>query len=433
MQQLKFKISFTTIAILFSIIGIVILQILAMFAKPGIIDLDRIGDHEGETVKVKGVVCRFYTTGNDETVLKIAGNTVIVTVIIETGKCSFSPGDKLEVTGKVVKISNDYQIQVARASLVKKIGSVTGEPKPLESIGSWSGEYVQTRGVVSDIVYWETFIKASVFDPFSRSEANWYIYDRDVNLSIGAEVNFTAFIDSSQSKVNLRTYMAEAIKVEGFWESKELGIRRVFESLSANRREFMYFPVNITGYVLYQPNPIFRSVTISDRTETGGRILKINFLEEVDLSTMNRRDLVKVRGRLAEDEKTMGLEMEAVFLQILEPSIPENVTMASIIEYPYLYRDSEIILSGKIMEVGDEKNVSGDYNITQSAYYFIDESDEPVLSLVVKDYDYYLITGFNEQFSKSGEEHMKVSISGVLKYWENRMSYVFEASGSDEI
>ena len=415
-------------AILFSIIGIVVLQILAMYSRPGIIDLDQIGDHVGETVKVEGVVAQYYRTGNDETVLKIAGNAAMVTVVIETGDSSFSPGDKLEVTGKVVKISRDYQIQVARASLVKKIGSIVDDLKPLESIGTCSGEYVQTRGVVSDLEYWETFVKASVFDPFSRSEAKWYIYDREADLSIGAEVNFSTYVDTSQTDVILRTYMSEAIAVEGLWESKELGIRRAFESLSANRREFMYFPVNITGFVLYQPNPIFNRITLSDRTETGGRTLKINFLEEENLSAIDRGDLVKVRGRLVEDEKTMGLEMEAVFLEVLEPSSPENVSIEAIMEYPYLYRDARVIMTGIISKSGEERISTGEYNITQSAYYFTDESKVPVLSLVVREGEYELITELEQRFSSWGEEYMEVSVPGVLKYWESLMGYVFEAS-----
>jgi len=425
---LRLKFTFTTLAVTFSIIGIALLQILVMMTKPDTVDLDRIGDHEGETVVVEGVVCQYYSTERGETVIKLAGNGVIVPVVVETGRFDLSPGDRLEVTGKVVRINNGFELQVARASLVKKTGTVLGNAIALESINAWEGEYIQTRGVVSDLEFRDFFIKARVFDPFSRYEVDWYIYEIDERISIGAEVNFTTFIDGSREELSLQTYMVEAITMEGLWESKELGIRRAFESLSSNRREFMYFPVNITGYVLYQPNPIFPSLTLSDRVESGGRTLKVIVTDETNLSGMDRRDLVKVRGRLIEDEKTMGLELNSFFIQLIEKASPENISLDQIKESPYLYRDASTGLKGYVGRISDPRDIYGEHNITITGYFVIDEEGNPILPLGVNEQELGIMGELASIFNATAEEFIMIGMRGKLRFITETLAYVYEVS-----
>ena len=397
-------------------------------AKPGAVGLDRIEDHEGETVVVEGVVCQYYSTERGETVIKLAGSGVIVPVVVETGRFDLSPGDRLEVTGKIVRINNGFELQVARASLVKKTGTVLGNAIALESTNAWKGEYIQTRGVVSDLEVKDFFIKARVFDPFSRYEVDWYIYEMDERISIGAEVNFTTFIDGSRDELSLQTYMIGAISLEGLWESKELGIRRAFESLSSNRREFMFFPVNITGYVLYQPSPIFPSITLSDRVESGGRTLKIGFTDDTNLSGMDRGDLVKVRGRLTEDDKTMGLEMDSFFIQLVEKARPENITIDQVKESPYLYRDAKTGLSGYVGGMSDRKNIFGGHNITLTGYFIMDEDGYQVLPLGVNERDIGIMDGFESIFNTTSEEFIPIYMRGKLRFITETLAYVYEVS-----
>ncbi len=425
---LKLRFTFTTLAVIFSIIGIALLQILAMMAKPGTVSLDLIEYHEGETVVVHGVVCQYYYTERGETVIKLAGNSVIVPVVVETGRLDPSPGDQLEVTGKIVRINNGFELQVARASLVKKTGTVLGNAIALESMNIWEGEYIQTRGVVSDMEVKDFFIKAKVFDPLSRYELDWYIYEIDERITIGAEVNFTAFIDGSRDVVSLQTYMIEAISLEGLWESKELGIRRAFESLSSNRREFMFFPVNITGYVLYQPNPIFPSITISDRVESGGRTLRVGFNDDTNLSGIDRRDLVKVRGRLTEDEKTMGLVMDSFYIRHIEKASPENITLEQIKESPYLYRDAKTGLKDYVGRMSDRKDIHGDRNITLSGYFFMNESRYPVLPLAVNEHEAGILGQLDSIFTTTQDEFILIGMWGKLRYISEINAYVYVVS-----
>ncbi|MDP6155831.1 MAG: hypothetical protein QGH39_11160 [Candidatus Thermoplasmatota archaeon] len=425
---MRLKFSFTALAVLFSIIGIALLQILAMMAKPGAVSLNHIEDHEGETVVVDGVVCEYYFTERGETVIKLAGSGVIVPVVVETGRLDMSTGDRLEATGKIVKINNGFELQVARASLIKKTGTVVGKTIALETINAWKGEYIQTRGVVSDLEEKDFFVKARVFDPLSRYEVDWYIYEIDQRISIGSEVNFTTFIDGSRDEVSLQTYMIESISLEGFWESKELGIRRAFESLSSNRREFMFFPVNITGYVLYQPNPIFPSITLSDRVETGGRTLKVSVTDGSNISGMDRRDLVKVRGRLTENEKTFGLEMTSFFIELIEKAPTENINIDQIQESPYLYRDAKTGLKGFVGGMPDRKNIYGDLNITLTGYFILNESGHQVLRLGVNEQGIGIMGELESIFNTSSEKSIQIEIGGKLRFISETLSYVYEVS-----
>jgi len=333
-----------------------------------------------------------------------------------------------EATGKIVKINNGFELQVARASLIKKTGTVVGKTIALETINAWKGEYIQTRGVVSDLEEKDFFVKARVFDPLSRYEVDWYIYEIDQRISIGSEVNFTTFIDGSRDEVSLQTYMIESISLEGFWESKELGIRRAFESLSSNRREFMFFPVNITGYVLYQPNPIFPSITLSDRVETGGRTLKVSVTDGSNISGMDRRDLVKVRGRLTENEKTFGLEMTSFFIELIEKAPTENINIDQIQESPYLYRDAKTGLKGFVGGMPDRKNIYGDLNITLTGYFILNESGHQVLRLGVNEQGIGIMGELESIFNTSSEKSIQIEIGGKLRFISETLSYVYEVS-----
>lgn len=433
---MKLKFSFSTLAVIFSIAGIVLLQFLANLAEPGVVDLDEVGEHEGETVVAKGVVCQRYETKKGETVLKLAGRGAVVTAVVELGDCQVEPGDKVEVEGRVIKMGDDHQLEVTRASRVKKTGSVVGNVISLENLASCLGEYVQTRGVVSDLTERDTFLIADVFDPASKFAAVWYIYDTEIDLAIGSEVNFTAFIGGSEEGLFLRTYTRRAVEIEGVWGSREMGIRRAFERLSRDRREFMYFPVNVTGYVLYQPDPIFPSLTLSDRTEIGGRRLEVSFSTEVNLSWIDRRDLIMVRGRLVEDEKDMGLVMEATELELVETMGPENLTVEDMAAYPYLYEDSTVRLSGRIGYDPDIVETRANEVVLTS--YFISDATGPnstVLSIGVRDGNSSVKADLGTVWEEvqggdgEGEKGENPIISGTLRFFPSRMSYAFVAYG----
>ncbi len=425
-DDLKLKITFTALAIVFSLVGILILQFLAMLAQPEEISLDRIGDHEGETVVVTGVVAQYYLTDRGETVIKLAGDDVLISLVVETGECDVEPGDRIEVTGKIIKINNGYQIQVTSGSMLKKTGSISEEPIQLENIGIWKGEYVRTGGVISDIIHKDTYLQMTVFDPFSRFEVRWYLYSTDIDLSIGNEVIFTTFVDVTGDVMFLRTYMPEAVEIEGFWESKELGIRRAFESISANRKEFMYFPVNITGYVLYQPNPIFPGLTLSDQTDAGGRVLRINFITEVNLSGVNRRDLVKVRGKLVEDEKDMGIEMEAFHFEALEHAPPENIILEDIGNYPYLYEGAKTVLAAVITHTDGYVNRTLDDEATIRGFHVLDDEGGAALPLAFFGNYSPIIKEMEELYAGAEDDRLEISITGSVRFAAQIMGYVYE-------
>ena len=426
MDELKLKITFTALAVVFSLVGIVILQMLAMLAQPEEISLDQVGDHEGETVIVTGVVAQYYLTDRGETVIKLAGDDVLISLVVETGECDVEPGDRVEATGKIIKMNNGYQIQVTSGSMLKRTGDIMGELIPMENVGTWKGEYIRTSGVISDIIHKDTYLQMVVFDPFSRFEVKWYLYSTDIDLAIGNEVVFTTFVDVTEDEIFLRTYMPQAVEIEGFWESKELGIRRAFESISANRNEFMYFPVNITGYVLYQPNPIFPGLTLSDRTETGGRVLRISFVTEMNLSGVNRRDLVKVRGKLVEDEKDMGLDMEAFFFQAVEHAPPENITMDDISNYPYLYEDAKTVLSAGITHMEGYLNKTLDNDVTIRGFYVLDDEGRAALPLAFFGNYSPVINELEGFYAGAENDRLEISITGSVIFVTPIMGYVYE-------
>ncbi len=433
--------------IIFSIIGIGFLFLFSLLAKPNNVSLDELEDHEGEMVVVQGAVCDVQYTDTDETFINICGKNTIVTVVVETGDCSFDPGDIIEVRGQVVKFNKEYQIQVNKASFLEKVDTVCDDTKALISLIGYEGEYVCTTGVVTDLFQRETFYIAQLFDPASDYSITWYIYDIRMNVSLGQEVKVTGFVQlKDDGDPYLVTYNSEAVIIEGSWESMEMGIKRAFQRLSENRREFLYFPVNITGYVLYEPDPIFSTITISDRTVTGGRLLNVHLPYEFNISIIHRRDLILVSGKLVEDDTDMGLYMEAVSALLVHSSQPENITFSDLTSVHYLYEDAQVRLTAQIhtgssdndpMDGSNENDHNGDSlnkstNLIHIPYQITDEYGECQIPIYIQN-DSEMKNEILAMLSDILEDKGSYFIlHGELTFHKPIMGYIFSLQALDE-
>jgi DNA/RNA endonuclease YhcR with UshA esterase domain len=98
-------------SLLFSIIGIALLYFLSTLSNPVVIDISQLSEYEGKQVTVKGIVIEHQTTTYDSQLIKIKEGNSSAIAFIE-GSLDIQYGDKIEVTGKVQKYKENWEIVV---------------------------------------------------------------------------------------------------------------------------------------------------------------------------------------------------------------------------------------------------------------------------------------------------------------------------------
>jgi len=116
-------------AIIFLVVGIVILYILSLASKPSYVpDYSELEEYEGKIVITKGIIIDSDTTSRGETVLNILEPDDLnssLKVFIESGSREFQIGDLIQVKGSVLRINEEV------------LELIVVNDKDIEIIGHW--------------------------------------------------------------------------------------------------------------------------------------------------------------------------------------------------------------------------------------------------------------------------------------------------------
>jgi len=99
-------------ALLFSMVGIVILYGAANYSQPHEVHLDELEEHEGDRVKVTATVTGVRELQGGATLLTLTENNVSAPLFIERSARHYREGDVIEVRGKVACYEGTYELSV---------------------------------------------------------------------------------------------------------------------------------------------------------------------------------------------------------------------------------------------------------------------------------------------------------------------------------
>ena len=107
-------------SLLFSVLGILVLYFLSKLSMPPLVDIHELGDYDGKTVTVEGIVTEHQTTGQGSQIITIKENESTATVFLGQ-RTDVEYGDKIQATGSVDKYKDSWEIMVDDDRLVRII------------------------------------------------------------------------------------------------------------------------------------------------------------------------------------------------------------------------------------------------------------------------------------------------------------------------
>jgi hypothetical protein len=142
-------------ALTFSLTGILLLYFLSSLIQPTAIELHEIQKYEGKQVVVEGIVTDQRLTNYGSQIITIQDDNSTASAFIE-GLVDVHYGDKIQVTGKVEKYKDDWEVIVNNILYVKILQKWQNISIPLRQIAEsplkYEGLNINLTGII-DMVY----------------------------------------------------------------------------------------------------------------------------------------------------------------------------------------------------------------------------------------------------------------------------------------
>lgn len=128
------KPSFAHLAVLFAVVGIIVLYSISSLSEPEHVRLDEIPDHVGDDVIVQGVVIDQETTVRGDAELLIYSDMTTLEVVIEDFDKYIEINRMIKIQGEVREFRDQYELVAVTDSSLEVIGEYETELVPLSDI-----------------------------------------------------------------------------------------------------------------------------------------------------------------------------------------------------------------------------------------------------------------------------------------------------------
>jgi len=176
-------------SLLFSVIGIACLYFLSTLSQPALIELNDLPKYEDKNVIVEGIVTEYRSTNYGSQIIIIESENTSSTVFLE-GESDIEYGDKIQVTGKVQKYNNDWEVVVDNVAFLRVIQKWQNISMPLWQLAisptKYEGLNVNVTGYVD-----------TIFDGY------FYLSDSEGSYSIIVFYNPSKYKVQSGQEVNV--------------------------------------------------------------------------------------------------------------------------------------------------------------------------------------------------------------------------------------
>lgn len=137
-----------------STLGILLLYFLSSISQPISIDIEDIQKHEGEKVRIEGIVTNYYLTRYGNQIITLESNNTTITIFVEE-KINVEYGDEIQVFGQVQKYRDTWRIYAEKENAVTIVKKWQNLSHPLWELGEnparYNGLNINTTGYVDRI------------------------------------------------------------------------------------------------------------------------------------------------------------------------------------------------------------------------------------------------------------------------------------------
>ena len=157
-------------ALLFSIVGILILYFLSRLSQAPLIEIQEMPDYEGKQVIIEGLVTDYQITKHGSQIITIKDDNDTTTFFVE-GELDVEYGDKIQATGEVQKYKDEWELVINDDRFVKILKKWQNISFPLWQLAKKPGKYLGLNVNVTGYIE-------------SISNAYFYLVDLEKNYSI---------------------------------------------------------------------------------------------------------------------------------------------------------------------------------------------------------------------------------------------------------
>jgi len=196
------------IAVIFSVLGIFALYAISTISTPPIVPLDEIGTHNGELVRIQGILTEIACTKQGNAILRVENGSDAVQVFLSRG-CgvgvssvssgansvkrilNFSLGDEVEVEGTVKLFDDIYEIV---AEDIRKLRSSEFPAFSVSQVSSQPQDFVGRKIRVVGCVkrtYKRVFYLCDCNDSFGEMRV---LLEREAKIERGAKVAVDGYL-----------------------------------------------------------------------------------------------------------------------------------------------------------------------------------------------------------------------------------------------
>ncbi|RLF72839.1 MAG: hypothetical protein DRN42_06125 [Thermoplasmata archaeon] len=334
---------FTSLVVVFALLGTALLLYLSGRATAPEVELGDLASFEGEQVVVEGTV-----VGTESDTLYLYGDSTVAKVYLND-RVPVKVLDRVRLRAQVIYASEMPALEmISSQSFVKRgVDTAVQLTLPLleEEEGLVSVEGV-TRAVAREGIFQKGYIMptAALEEVFTAGVPfSWYGASEE--LKEGSIVKALGVL--TQGKLHL--YGEDSIQVEGRLLEMELTIGELMRRVSSGDGDVLFRPLNLRGYVLYEPRG--ESVYLTESLPEG--ILSLKCLLNSTFP-LHKGDFVEVRNAtLSLDEDTLRYTLLSDEVEVLLPHGPWNVTVEGIASAPLSFLGASVVVEGVARAEGD--------------------------------------------------------------------------------
>lgn len=346
-----------------ALVLIAILAVISFLGEPKEVDLEDLGEYEGEEVIVKGIVVEMEKEEYSTKLLIFQDGTVTRAYVEErTDKAEVN--DRVRVRAEVYRSGSTYALQVVGENSIE----VLGDAEPVEvqpgEIGEHADEYVMMDGVVVGFSEndWGGGTARLLGIPDIESAGNWSatvdvkFSDRPKNLNSTDRLTVCGVVRENDDGAYLYVYDTDAIvSIEkGFWAPKNMTLGMLSELIEKGGDESSVFVVEVFAYLKYQPGG-YGSVTLTDHPTDGEFTLKMDTRDMVCDQEISKGDLLHIRGTVEYDREGMKYVLLAQWAEVVEYHGIWEMTVEELVSVHYLFENANVKVNGSLLL---ENNVS---------------------------------------------------------------------------
>jgi hypothetical protein len=322
---------------------------------------------------------------------------------------------------KSLKIEHFAMLFLIVGIIVLYILSLSSNPefvKDYSLLKDYDGEVVVTKGIVIDYdttSRGETIVTLLEPDDLN-STLKVFIESSSLEIEIGDMIQVKgSVLKISDDFLEIVVVNEKDVDIIGHWHNYRLSIPELAHRLAHKPDEFAYLPVEVSGYLKYEPRVPITSLRLSEHPVDGLYSVKIEVPANYQLSAeLHKGDLISLNTTIIYNENNFEYKLTLINLTLIQSYGEWLVTFEELIEAPFIFEGAKIELTGYVYEY-------------QSYYNYILLFDSPAERRSAANYSLWVdITGINLTGKILHKDYF-VSITGTLYYDPQYVDYAIKA------